>query len=897
MNKHTMLLRLGAMALASLSQGTRADGTVPAEPLEKVTVTGSRIARAAKEGPTGVTVVTGKDIEQAGYRNVFDAISQQTQNTGFVQGADFGNTFTPAANAVSLRGLGPNHTLVLINGRRVADYPLPYEGSINFVNLANIPAAMIERIEILNGGASAIYGSDAIAGVINIILKKHLQGIDVNLKLGTTSRGGANDARIQISGGGQFGALSTVFSAELSQRDPLWSKDRDFMSSTTLQGAAPTVVWSRRNAKTERYIAPGGACANLAGHFEGSVAAYTGKKGTYCGSGRASPDFWTLQTKNASQNYYAGAHYALNESTDLFGDLLLGFNATENNTRGPSWTSAAANSGYFLNQNTGVYEVWTKRFSPEEIGGADRFNRRWEDTAANLSFGVRGQLPGSSWNYEAAYNASTYTSQGFVRQFLRGLDTALLGPELGQDANGISIYAPDAERFARPFTSDGFNALTGKTKSTNKAWTQALSISANGDLFALPAGNVKLAALAEAGSQGFSNTPDAQIARGVFYNSKSVAKVSGTRSRYALGAELAIPVLNSLQTTLAARYDAFKFAERSLGKLTYNAGLEYRPHTSLLVRGNYATSFRAPDMNYIFATETRGYYSSSTDYYRCKQAGQPVADCEYADVSPGYNYVQTGSKDLKPENGESFGYGLIWSPSANFDVSVDYWHIRISDLVTDLSSDTLLRDEADCRTGVKDPASALCLDTIARITRNPLTATLNPGAVREIRVNPINAASEKTGGIDVTGKWKWRTDRLGAFIWSVNYSKVLTHTYRQFATDTESNRLKSMSNRDWPDKLITSLDWSLGPAGATLTAIRYGRIPDSAGKRYIGRTWLANLSARYQFGKKASASVTVNNVFDTIKRDNSDGWPFYPVGSYTPYGRQIWVQFGYRFDS
>ena len=119
-----------------------------------------------------MTVITAADIEKQGFSNAFDALNNLTQNTGFVQGADYGNTFTPAANAISLRGLGPNHTLTLINGHRVADYPVPYDGSVNFVNLANIPTAIIDRIEILNGGASAIYGSDAIAGVVNIILKR-----------------------------------------------------------------------------------------------------------------------------------------------------------------------------------------------------------------------------------------------------------------------------------------------------------------------------------------------------------------------------------------------------------------------------------------------------------------------------------------------------------------------------------------------------------------------------------------------------------------------------------------------------------------------------------------------------------------------------------------------------
>ncbi|SUX30368.1 TonB-dependent receptor plug domain-containing protein [Chromobacterium vaccinii] len=159
-------------ALLLLSAWPALADTPPADSLERVTVTGSRIARSAKEGPTSVTVISGDDIEKQGYTNVYDALNNLTQNTGFTQGADFGNTFTPAANAISLRGLGPNHTLTLINGRRMADYPIAYEGEVNFVNLANIPAALIDRIEILNGGASAIYGSDAIAGVVNIILKR-----------------------------------------------------------------------------------------------------------------------------------------------------------------------------------------------------------------------------------------------------------------------------------------------------------------------------------------------------------------------------------------------------------------------------------------------------------------------------------------------------------------------------------------------------------------------------------------------------------------------------------------------------------------------------------------------------------------------------------------------------
>ncbi|MDR3042244.1 MAG: TonB-dependent receptor plug domain-containing protein, partial [Acinetobacter pittii] len=186
----------------------------------RVAVTGSRISKAQKDGPTSVTVITAADIEKQGFSNAFDALNNLTQNTGFVQGADYGNTFTPAANAISLRGLGPNHTLTLINGHRVADYPVPYDGSVNFVNLANIPTAIIDRIEILNGGASAIYGSDAIAGVVNIILKKKTDGTQFNIKAGGTKEGGEN-LRLQLSGSKTLDKLSLVYGVELSGREPI----------------------------------------------------------------------------------------------------------------------------------------------------------------------------------------------------------------------------------------------------------------------------------------------------------------------------------------------------------------------------------------------------------------------------------------------------------------------------------------------------------------------------------------------------------------------------------------------------------------------------------------------------------------------------------------------------
>jgi len=891
-------LAAGAIALlcsvaspATLAQtGVAAPAATPAA--TEVVITGSRIPRASLEGPSPVTIITAADLTKQGFTNVFDALSNQSQNSGFTQGADYGNTFTPSANAISLRGLGPNHTLVLLNGRRMADFPIAYEGTVNFTNLANIPSSVVERIEILSGGASAIYGSDAIAGVVNIILKKQYSGYDINLKAGGTSRGGAANQRLQFSGGQSFGKLNTLFSVELLERDPLSSADRDFMATRT--GVAPTSLLGRRDVTANRYIDPGDTCAALGDLFGGSTVKYTARNGSYCASPKVGPTYWTTQTRNSSQNVFGGANYALSPTTTLYAEALFGQNRTTNNTRGPSWTSRSVSDAYFWNRNTSAYEAWSRYISPEEMGGVERYDRRWDDQASSLSLGARGDIPGTGWQYEAGYTASLYKSQGTTPRALANIDSFFLGPQQGVDANGVAIYAPDPARLAQRLTPAEFDSITGRTVSNDKSWTNTLSLTANGEAFALPAGPLRLATVAEVGKQGFSNRPDGRINEGYFNLAGTSDVTAGSRERYALGLEANVPILSTLSATLAGRYDRYSFADRHDGKATYNGGIEWRPLKQLLVRGTYGTSFRAPDMNYIYKARGTGYYSQTTDYYRCAQAGQPVADCDFANVSPGSNYVQTGSRDLRSEKGRSSGLGIVWSPSADFDVTLDYWNIKIDDLVTNLSADQLLRDEAQCRIA-GDLTSPTCADTIGRISRYPLTAINRPGEIREILVNPINAASTSVDGIDVSGRYALRTASYGVFTTKFNYSKTLNKHSRQFAGDPLNDDLADLGNYDWRDKLNASLTWNQGAWSNTLFLQRYGKVPNGAGDAYLTPTTLVNASVVYRLNERATVSVSVNNLFNKVKSDVSGGWPYYPVGNYSPVGRQGWVEVNYHF--
>ncbi|MFZ4876234.1 TonB-dependent receptor plug domain-containing protein [Janthinobacterium sp. Mn2066] len=890
---------LSMMILAALSgaawqvhaQSSSADNASAAAP-QAVVVTGSRIPRAGLEGPSAVTVITGDEITRQGYSNVFDALNNQTQNSGVTQGADYGNTFTPSANAISLRGLGPNHTLILLNGRRMADFPVAYDGAVNFTNLANIPSSIVDRVEILTGGASAIYGSDAIAGVVNVILKKQADGVTINVKAGDTTRGGGGNQRVQLTGGGTYDKLTTLFSAELSQRDAIWSRDRDFMSSRT---GTPTVIAGRKDLTTGKYIDLGDTCNNFGDLFEHSVTKYTGGSGSYCASQKARPTFWTTQTKNESQNVFGSLNYELTPEQTLFADFLIGNNATANNTRGPSWTSSTFNNSYFLNQNTGHYESWTRFISPEEIGGVGRYNRKWNDFSTSISLGAKGRIPGTTWSYEAGYSASLYQSDSHTQRPLANIDSFFLGPKLGVESDGTPIYAPDPSRLSRRLTPEDFNSITGTVNGKDKSWTNTLSLATNGDLFELPGGTAKVATIAEWGKQGFSNNPDDRINQGYFNLAPTAQTTAGTRDRYALGAEFNLPLTQMLTGTLAGRYDRYSFAGRSDGKFTYSGGLELRPTKTLLVRGNYSTSFRAPDMNYIYQSRGTGYFPSTTDYYRCGKAGEDVSNCEYANVSPGADYVQTGSKDLKSEKGKSFGLGVVWSPSSNFDVSVDYWNIKIDDMVVNLSDDQILRDEASCRLGKLDISSPTCVDALSRVERFASNAVNRPGEIKTIYVMPINAAMERSSGIDLSGKYQIRTADYGNFSLSANYSKVLSKKSKQFEADTEKNDLTSLDNTDWPDKLIASLNWSRGDWSNTLTVTRYGKVPNAAQTAYLTPTGIANFSTVYKLSQQTTVSFIVNNVLDTIKRDTSDGWPNYPIGNYSPLGRQIWLELNHRF--
>jgi iron complex outermembrane receptor protein len=229
------------LALPSVALAQENDAQV-----EKISVTGSRIKRTDIEGPSPITSISAEEMLGKGFVTVQDALNSLTQGTGgqFDQQQTFG--FTPSASAVDIRGFGPGRTLVLLNGRRLPQFPLAAGGTSNFVDLSSIPSSAIQRIDVLTDGAGAIYGSFAFSGVVNVILKKDLDKTTVNLRYGDTSDGGQEQSRLQLSTGLENENTSVLFFMEYLDRKVLKFSDRNMSRFDVLNPNDPDSVGAFR---------------------------------------------------------------------------------------------------------------------------------------------------------------------------------------------------------------------------------------------------------------------------------------------------------------------------------------------------------------------------------------------------------------------------------------------------------------------------------------------------------------------------------------------------------------------------------------------------------------------------------------------------------------------------
>ncbi|MEA5667092.1 TonB-dependent receptor [Stenotrophomonas sp. MH1] len=918
MRKHAMVcsIQLALLAMTAPAMAQTTSGSQPQQ-LDTVQVTGSRIPRAQVEGPAPISVINAEQIKAAGLTSVPDVLRALSQNNGYTQGQQntTGAQSTPGAQAVDLRGLGPNHTLVLINGRRIADFPLPLNGKSNFTDVGNIPLGMIDRIEVLTGSASAVYGSDAMAGVINFILKKSTDGTTIDYRYGDTSRGGGESHDLTLTTGFDRGNFTGIVGVELINKRPLWGSDRKAQDSTfdgpTERSRLPHLVARRYDVDDDVAMDPEGACANLGALNGGSTTLAADRYGEpYCGSDRV-VGYRTIVNERKGATAYGSFEYRFNDALSWFADVQLGHQKVKLMTGNGGNNAVSDNMGWefhdpastdnndkvFYNAGTGHYEIWQRQFSPEEVGGlGNRMNTTTQKTLA-VTTGLKGMF-GENWNWEAAYNHSQYKAD--VKMPRIKADAAnrfFLGERLGYDADGYAIYNPDPARLYTPLTAAQFASFAAMSTFRPEAKNDNVSFTAdNGSLFSLPAGDVGFAGVIEYGRQSYAINPDPLALTADAYYGPQYGDGDGSRNRWSAAGELRVPVTSNLEASLAGRYDRYSFGNRNPGKFTYSAGLEWRPFDTLLVRGSYGTGFRAPDMHYLFAGDDF-YRKVSTDYYQCRtdEPGFNNGKCyNEGDWDTNTLDVYAGNEELDVETSKSFTAGFVWSPIDGLDLAVDYYKIKVMNQVQSQDREVLRITEANCRLGVTDSGAAVdinsptCVDALARVIRDA------DGTITSVHFAPINIAREETSGVDVTANYRLPTTRIGNFNLSGSYTWARNHTRQQYPGDpTEDMLAVTFVDTTMPRvKSNLGVSWDRDQWGASLFGNYLGRVANYDNDAWTEATWRFNAAARYDITDHLRVSLTVNNLFDKMPPKDATwaAYPYYNTSWFDTIGRSYFVQ-------
>lgn len=930
----TSLIGIAAAAMAQAptqsSPGVQATVvTNDAAGAQEVTVLGSRIPRRiTTEGPAPVTTITADDILRNGYESVPDLLHAITQNGGETQSQQSfsGASFTPGAQQVDLRGLGPNHTLVLVNGRRIADFPLPFQGQSNFTDISNLPVGLIDRVEVLSGSASAIYGSDAISGVVNFQLKQHADGTRIDYRYGDTQHGGGSSQRLTLTTGWDVGDFHGIIGIEATDQKPLWEYQRKGQDSTADNPVTAQPLARRTFLRTDEYtdyLDPGKATCDKLASLNGGTTYYAsrpgyaadGSDGYFCGSNE-SVAYGTMESSRKSINSYAALHYDISDHAQLFADLQFSYSKLWLFRDVLEWyyeTADGNQEGTFFNPNLSPDDTysgaqldnWTRQFTPEEMGGLKAARTTNRSTTFNITPGIKGNFGvGDKWGYEVSFNHAEYRSRvAFPEVVIDKANNFFLGPQLGVDpASGYPIFNADVNRLYTPLTPAEYRSITQNAVYRPHSRTDNFQATLNTtDLFHLPAGGVGLALVAEAGSQAYNLRPD-PLALGHYYLGLTDSTGVGSRDHWGAGYELRVPLLSILQIDTAGRYDRYHVTGSSFGKFTYNAGVEFRPTRTLLIRGAYGTGFRAPDLHYVFSGPGDT-HPSGIDYLACRQEnpGFGYSDCE-DDYDKGIVSHRNGNRQLKPETSKSLNGGFVWQPFRAFDMSVDYFKVSLANEVLDLDSDTLLRDESDCVLGVTasgaavDKTSPTCVDAIARVQRYASGALA--GQLEGVYVNPINVAKEKTDGIDFAAHLRIPTRSIGSFAATLGYTYVLHHTNRQYPGDPTVDKLDYASGYDIPrDKGTASVTWTLNRLAMTLTGQRLGKLPNYDEDAYIKASYLYNLSVQYDLTDHLRLSGTIDNLLDKKPRKDPTyaSYPYYDISWFDGVGRSYYLQITYKF--
>jgi iron complex outermembrane recepter protein len=847
-----------ASVLAAAAQPAWAEEVVEPRGGIRIEVTGTNIPRSESDTALPVQTLTRDDIERSGSANVAELMSKVSANIGgFNDQLSIGNQIQPfprpGLSSVNLRGIGDGSTLVLINGRRVANYA--FDGGAVDVNA--IPLAAIDRVEILKDGASAIYGTDAISGVVNFVLRKDFQGMEFSSLGSWPEKGGGNQYQATASAGyGDITAdkFNVFFSLNYQKDQILRAADREFartgyrpdqgllianpasfpanvdvpgqiLGPNFASGCAPPTSFpiTREGFQfcafdpvsladiippVERTSAFGRATFQLRPDVHlFAEASYTHHQ--FILSIQPSPAFRGFSTQGLPVLYPAGGPFYPTDfaaANGLSGDLSLWYRTVPLGNR--------------------LNDVETHAL--RAVVGVDGFAHGWDYDAAILY----------SRNRQSDNFASGYVSE---RKLLDAMATGLINPF------GPSGPAGDALLASTQVYGD-FHSATGSTL--------LIDAKASRDIYRLPAGPLAIALGGEGRREKLDNTfaPLANsgdvLAAGGEHHS-----VSGSRHVWALYAESSVPFATGFETQLAARYDHYSDFGSTVNP---KVALRWQPSKALLMRTSWGTGFRAPTLYDLHTPRQR--VTTSPDFpdpVRCPVTGLP------GDCLGEFPAVIGGNPNLQPETSEQFNAGVVWQPAPGLAVSLDYWKINKSDAITGISE----RD-------VLVPGAPFEATNIIRGPTDPDFPEL-PGPIQTVILHGENFGNIRTSGYDIDVNWRGPATSRGQFSLGLNGSYVRTFRIQFGPGDSLSlagNNDGSYAIPRW--RHYASLNWSQGPWSATFAqTFQSGydevdqRLPcDTEGqnctRRRVGTYTVWDLQVQYTGFKGTTIVVGIKNLLD-----------------------------------
>jgi|WetSurMetagenome_2_1015567.scaffolds.fasta_scaffold13766_1 iron complex outermembrane recepter protein len=689
-----------------------------------VEVTGSSIKRIAGETALPVQVLTRSDIERSGVSTAEQLLAtvSATSSAGAMtvagSGPGGGQSGFGSVSLVSLRGLGAQRTLVLINGRRSA----PAGGS-SAVDIGTIPLAAIERVEVLKDGASAIYGSDAIAGVVNFILRKDFQGTEVTATLGSPTRsGGGQESRVSLFTG--FGDYDTkgytaTLSASVQHIKPIFGASRPFSSFLNTEHYLDKTSGISFPANV---VTPAGTLANPVYPDCGPYSLVSPLTPGVCRYDY-SPAI-ALQPETKVGNVALSASFNVSPAVEAYVNASLTHSQT-NNTIQPNLvapTGLPASSPYvatltnFLAQypqfaKPGNYIGTAAGFLPPtspyypaafaaSIGAAgqplplylrtvENGPRQTQDTSdsARLVLGARGNL--GAWDYDSGilYSQDKITERltgGWeqTNAYLTLLDSGVLNP-----------FGPTTDAAARQAALDtNYNG----TWYVDKTSIASVDAKVSRDLYKLPAGMIGLALGTELRRESMDLAPsDANQQDLVMgWGGLGGVPVSAKRNVASAYAEVNVPILKTLEADAAVRYDKY---QRVGSTVNPKASFRWQPIEKFLVRGSWGSGFRAPTLADLYTPQSISGVTTNgqVDSKLCPDPTAPGAGAN-PDCNAQYNLIQGGNPDLKPEKSESVTLGFLVEPNKDYSLGLDLFHVTVKDTIVSgaASYQTILADEA-----------------------------------------------------------------------------------------------------------------------------------------------------------------------------------------------------------